>query len=63
MKNLTLENITVACRGTYRGDRTLLSKEVSGATIDSRKVKKDNLFVAIDGERFNANQFIPDTLA
>ena len=41
MKNLTLKNITSACHGEYRGPETLLDKEVSGVTIDSRKVKKD----------------------
>ena len=61
MKNLTLKNITSACHGEYRGPETLLDKEVSGVTIDSRKVKKDYLFVAIDGERVNAHKFIPDT--
>lgn len=62
MKNLTLENITKACQGTYHGDESLLSREVMGVTIDSRKVEKDFLFVAIDGERFNAHTFIPDTI-
>ncbi len=62
MKNLTLENITKACQGTYHGDENLLSREVTGVTIDSRKVEKDFLFVAIDGERFNAHTFIPDTI-
>lgn len=62
MRNLTLENITRACQGTYHGDADLLSREVAGVTIDSRKVEKDYLFVAINGERFNAHQFIPDTI-
>lgn len=62
MKNLTLRNITRACQGTYHGDESLLDREVAGVTIDSRKVKKDFLFVAINGERFNAHQFIPDTI-
>lgn len=62
MKNLTLANITRACQGTYHGDTSLLDKEVAGVTIDSRKVEKDFLFVAIDGERFNAHTFIPDTI-
>ena len=48
MKNLTLRN--------------LLDKEVAGVTIDSRKVEKDYLFIAIDGERVNAHKFIPDTI-
>ena len=62
MKNLTLENITRVCRGTYHGDPAKLGQEVSGVVIDSRKVEKDNLFVAIDGENVNAHRFIPDTI-
>lgn len=62
MKNLTLENITNACRGTFRGDRSLLAKEAAGVVIDSRKVEKDYLFVAIDGVKVNAHKFIPDTV-
>lgn len=62
MKNLTLENITKACSGSYHGDMSIFSKEVAGVVIDSRKVKKDFLFVAIDGERVNAHKFIPDTI-
>ena len=62
MKNLTLRNITRTCQGTYHGNESLLDREVAGVTIDSRKVEKDFLFVAINGERFNAHQFIPDTI-
>jgi len=62
MKNLTLGNIITACRGTYHGNEDLLSKEVSDVVIDSRKVEKDCLFVAIDGVRVNAHKFIPDTI-
>ena len=63
LKNLTLENITKACRGTYHGPERLLSEEVTDVVIDSRKVEKGDLFVAIDGENVNAHQFIPDTIA
>ena len=62
MKNLTLDRITEACRGTYHGDPAKLSEEVSGVVIDSRKVQPGYLFVAIDGERVNAHKFIPDTI-
>lgn len=62
MRNLTLENITNICQGTYHGDESLLHTEVAGVVIDSRKVEKDYLFVAIDGERVNAHKFIPDTI-
>ena len=36
--------------------------EVAGVVIDSRKVEKDYLFVAIDGANVNAHKFIPDTI-
>ena len=62
MKNLTLENITKACKGVYHGDESKLGMEVEGVVIDSRKVQKGYLFVAIDGENVNAHQFIPDTI-
>ena len=62
MKNLSLRNITEACQGTYHGDESLLDIEVEGVVIDSRKVKKNDLFVAIDGVRVNAHKFIPDTI-
>lgn len=62
MKNLTLENITKICHGTYHGDEILFKEEVAGVVIDSRKVEKDYLFVAIDGVNVNAHKFIPDTI-
>lgn len=62
MRNLTLENITKACNGTYHGDESKFRREVAGVVIDSRKVEKDFLFVAIDGQNVNAHKFIPDTI-
>lgn len=62
MKDITLKNITQACQGIFHGDSSLLYRKIAGITIDSRKVEKDFLFVAINGERFNAHRFIPDTI-
>lgn len=59
MKNLTIQNITNACRGTYHGSECLLSREVEHVVIDSRKISKGDLFVAINGERVDGHQFIP----
>lgn len=50
MKNLTLENITKACKGTYHGDTSKLSQEVAGVVIDSRKVEKDYLLSLLTGK-------------
>ena len=55
MKNMSLKEIAAACGGTYHGDPALLSKEASSVAIDSRKVQKDTLFVAIKGARVDGH--------
>lgn len=62
MKNMTLREITAACGGTYFGDAASAEKEVSSVVIDSRKVEKDSLFVAIRGARVDGHTFIPKTI-
>lgn len=62
MKNMTLREITAACGGTYFGDAVSAEKEVSSVVIDSRKVEKDSLFVAIRGARVDGHTFIPKTI-
>ncbi|MFZ5516008.1 MAG: UDP-N-acetylmuramoyl-tripeptide--D-alanyl-D-alanine ligase [Candidatus Zhuqueibacterota bacterium] len=48
------------CRFEYRGDAALLSRPVSGFSIDSRSIQPGEIFIAIKGERFDGHQFIPD---
>lgn len=62
MKHMTLTEIAAACGGTYYGDDSLAGKEVSGVVIDSRKVQKDSLFIAIKGARADGHTFIPQTI-
>ena len=38
MKNLTLEHISQACHGIYRGAEEEKKKCITGVTTDSRKV-------------------------
>ena len=59
MKNMTLKEIAVACGGIYYGDDESYYKEVSNVVIDSRKVEKDSLFIAIRGARVDGHMFIP----
>lgn len=63
MEHMTLKEIAAACGGTYLGDAKSAVREVSGVVIDSRKVEKDNLFIAIRGARVDGHQFIPQTIA
>ena len=62
MKNMTLANIAACCGGTYFGDETKLDTEVTGIAIDSRKIKKDGLFIPIRGERVDGHSFIPNVM-
>ena len=62
MKHMTLKEITAACGGTYFGDESSAQREVSSVVIDSRKVEKDSLFVAIRGAKADGHTFIPQTI-
>lgn len=62
MKHMTLQEIAAACRGTYFGSKENAVKSVSSVVIDSRKVQKDSLFVAIRGARVDGHTFIPQTI-
>lgn len=63
MKNMTLKEISVACKGIYYGDDDLYYKEVQGVVIDSRKIEKDYLFIPIRGARADGHNFIPQVMA
>lgn len=60
MKNMTLKNIAKACGGKLFGGRE--DMEIAGAVTDSRQVEKDFLFFAIQGERVDGHQFIPQVM-
>jgi len=63
MRDLTLENIVAAVRGDYIGDKSLLKKEISAVTTDSRALTGGCLFAAIRGERADGHDFIPAAFA
>ncbi len=63
MKNLSLENVVAAVRGDYRGDPSLLRREISAVTTDSRALTDGCLFAAIPGERVDGHSFIPAAFA
>lgn len=63
MKHMSIKEIAAACGGTYHGDKSRLGQEVSSVVIDSRKVEKDSLFIAIKGARVDGHTFIPQVMA
>ena len=62
MKHMTLTEIAKACGGVLHGGGSSAAKEVSSVTIDSRKVQKDSLFIAIKGARVDGHDLIPQTI-
>jgi len=61
MKNMTLINIAQACQGKLCG-ADIPKEEVSGAVIDSRRLKEGNLFIAVRGEKADGHSFIKDVM-
>lgn len=59
MKNLTLQNLAIACKGEIHNLNNDYI-EVDNITIDSRNVTKDSLFIAIKGERVDGHEFIDE---
>lgn len=59
MEGMTLEAVARAVNGSYTGPEEGKKLTLASITIDSRKVEKDCLFVAIKGQRVDGNDFIP----
>ena len=58
MKNMTLNNIAIACRGKLFTQSTIGESEVKGVVIDSRLIEKDFLFIATRGEKVDGHDYI-----
>lgn len=58
MKCLSLENIAFAVNGKLYNKKFDQGQEVDGVVIDSRKVEKNYLFVAIKGERVDGHDYV-----
>ena len=64
MKNLTIKNIREACEGVLFNcnDEKKNNIEVTDVVIDSRKVTKGCLFIAIKGARVDGHDFIENVI-
>ena len=62
MKNLTPENIAKACGGTMVNCESILGREVTAVTTDSRKVTAGCLYIPMKGAKFNGHDFIPQVM-
>ena len=58
LKNMTIENIANACKGTYIGDKALLKEKITGVEKDSRLIEKGYLYLPFVGARVDGHDFI-----
>jgi UDP-N-acetylmuramoyl-tripeptide--D-alanyl-D-alanine ligase len=56
----TLAALKEACQGDLRG---IPSQNFGGVSIDSRSVTKDDIFVAIKGDKMDGHDFVPGAIA
>ena len=59
MKNMTLENIAIACGGIYVGDEKLKNSVITGVEKDSRLIEEGYLYLPFVGARVDGHDFIP----
>jgi UDP-N-acetylmuramoyl-tripeptide--D-alanyl-D-alanine ligase len=62
MKKITVKEIQKLTDAEIINKDLLKRRRIAGISIDSRSVKKDELFFAIKGEKFDAHQFIDDVV-
>ncbi|HEY7086455.1 MAG TPA: UDP-N-acetylmuramoyl-tripeptide--D-alanyl-D-alanine ligase [Tepidisphaeraceae bacterium] len=60
MKALSLQQIRQAVGGKALSPIPSTAPHISAVCIDTRRMEPGCLFVAINGERFNAHEFLPD---
>ena len=54
---ITLNQIKKIVDGNYLGDKSLLKKKIGQISINSKEIRKDDLFIGIKGEKFDGDQF------
>ena len=59
MKNFTAGQFLEACGGTFYGPSRILEQNIQGVKVDSRQIRKGDLFLATVGERTDGHRFIP----
>ena len=64
MNGIVKKNLSVLIQGFSTNDvKGTLNREISSITFDSRKAKKESLFVAVPGFKENGFKFINDSIS
>lgn len=62
MKEIELEKVVEVLNGKYLGDKGLSGISLSGVSVDSRTIKKNELFFALKGENFDGHNFAEEAV-
>lgn len=61
MKGMTPQKLAEVCGGRYTGPEAEGAQEITCLVTDNRQIEAGGMFVAIKGEKVDANRFIPAT--
>jgi UDP-N-acetylmuramoyl-tripeptide--D-alanyl-D-alanine ligase len=62
MLNITLSELASVVEGEIVSGNSTGGRQMRGVSIDSRKIGKEDLFIAIPGERYDGHQFVGEAL-
>jgi len=62
MKEIKLKKAVEVLRGRYFGKRGLSDRSLVGVSVDSRTIKENELFFALEGENFDGKDFASDAV-
>jgi UDP-N-acetylmuramoyl-tripeptide--D-alanyl-D-alanine ligase len=62
MREIKLKKAIEVIGGRYFGGKELSGRSLSGVSVDSRKIKENELFFALEGKNFSGKTFAPDAV-
>jgi UDP-N-acetylmuramoyl-tripeptide--D-alanyl-D-alanine ligase len=62
MLNISLSELASVVEGVIASGNSTGDRQMRGVSIDSRKIGKEDLFIAIPGERYDGHQFVGEAL-
>lgn len=62
MREIKLNKVSEVLNGNYRGSKSLEDKTLKGISVDSRTIRKNELFFALKGERFDGHDFVKEAI-
>ena len=62
-KNFSINEAVWVLEAKLLSPQYTLKSQVTGICTDSRKIKKGNLFIALEGENYDGHDYVKDAIA